>query len=113
MRVVRAAAVAALMCAGLIACSGGGTAGGARPGAGTGPGSGQVAATSQDVSFTVDGTRTYGTLEIPAHRGGQHLAAALLLAGSGPPTATGTSRPATSPRRPSSWSRASWPSRAS
>jgi alpha-beta hydrolase superfamily lysophospholipase len=36
------------------------------------------------VSFTVDGTKTYGTLEIPAHRSGQHLAAALLLAGSGP-----------------------------
>ena len=46
--------------------------------------SAQVAATSQDVSFTVDGTKTYGTLEVPAHRSGQHLAAALLLAGSGP-----------------------------
>ena len=84
MRVVRAAAAAALLCAGLAACSSGGTVGGARSGAGTGPGSGQVAATSQDVSFTVDGTRTYGTLEIPAHHRGQHLAAALLIAGSGP-----------------------------
>jgi alpha-beta hydrolase superfamily lysophospholipase len=46
--------------------------------------SAQVAATSQDVSFTVDGTKTYGTLEVPAHRSGQRLAAALLLAGSGP-----------------------------
>src|SRR5690348_11259609 len=94
MRVVWAAAAAALVCAGLstglAACSSAGSsgaAGGSTAGstATTGStGSGQVAATSQDVSFTVDGTRTYGTLEIPAHRSGQHLAAALLLAGSGP-----------------------------
>jgi pimeloyl-ACP methyl ester carboxylesterase len=32
----------------------------------------------------VDGTTTHGTLAIPAHRSGQRLAAALLLAGSGP-----------------------------
>jgi len=78
MRVVWAAAAAALLCAGLAACSGGGAA------SGSGSGSGEVAATSSDVSFAVDGTKTYGTLEIPAHRSGQHLAAALLLAGSGP-----------------------------
>ncbi len=82
MRVMRAAAAAALLCAGLAACSSAGTAGGS--GSGSGSGSGQVAATSSDVSFAVDGTKTYGTLEIPAHRNGQHLAAALLLAGSGP-----------------------------
>jgi len=88
MRVVWAAAAAALLCAGLAACSSGGGAGGSGSGSGSSasdsPVSAQVAATSQDVSFTVDGTRTYGTLEIPAHRSGQHLAAALLLAGSGP-----------------------------
>lgn len=92
MRVVWAAAAAALLCAGLgtglAACStagGGSTAGSTTTTGSTGTtGSGQVAATSQDVSFTVDGTKTYGTLEIPAHRSGQHLAAALLLAGSGP-----------------------------
>jgi len=94
MRVVRAAAAAALLCAGLgtglAACSSAGAGGGSTAGstATTGTtgttGSGQAAATSQDVSFTVDGTKTYGTLEIPAHRSGQHLAAALLLAGSGP-----------------------------
>src|SRR5947207_2778277 len=88
MRVVRAAAAAALLCAGLAACSSGGAASGSGSGSGSSasnsPVSAQVAATSQDVSFTVDGTKTYGTLEIPAHRGGQHLAAALLLAGSGP-----------------------------
>src|SRR5690242_5069918 len=81
MRVVRAAAAAALLCAGLAACSSGGVASGSGSGSSE---SGQVAATSQDVSFTVDGTKSYGTLEIPAHRSGQHLAAALLLAGSGP-----------------------------
>ena len=88
MRVVRAAAAAALLCAGLAACSSGGVASGSGSGSGSSasdsPVSAQVAATSQDVSFTVDGTKTYGTLEIPAHRSGQHLAAAVLLAGSGP-----------------------------
>src|SRR4051794_12071685 len=83
MRVVRAAAAAALLCAGLAACSSAGAAGGS----GSGPGSsasGQGAASSRGGSFTVDGTKTYGTLQIPAHSSGQHLAAALLLAGSGP-----------------------------
>jgi alpha-beta hydrolase superfamily lysophospholipase len=78
MRVVWAAAAAARLCVGLAACSGGGTA------SGSGSDSGEVAGTSSDVSFAVDGTKTYGTLEIPAHRSGQHLAAAVLLAGSGP-----------------------------
>jgi len=82
MRVMRAAAAAALLCAGLAACSSAGVAGGS--GSGSGSGSGEVAAASSDVTFAVDGTKTYGTLEIPAHRSGQHLAAALLLAGSGP-----------------------------
>ena len=43
-----------------------------------------VPATDRNVSFVVDGTTTYGTLDIPAHRRGQRLAAALLLPGSGP-----------------------------
>jgi uncharacterized protein len=43
-----------------------------------------VPATDRDVSFVVDGTTTYGTLHVPAHRRGQRLAAALLLPGSGP-----------------------------
>ena len=83
MRVMRAAAAAALLCVGLAACSSAGAAGGSGTGTGSSA-SGQVAASSRDVSFTVDGTKTYGTLQIPAHQSGQHLAAALLLAGSGP-----------------------------
>ena len=43
-----------------------------------------VAAVSRNVSFAVGGTATDATLDIPAHRSGQRLAAALLLAGSGP-----------------------------
>ncbi|WP_116204815.1 alpha/beta fold hydrolase [Amycolatopsis circi] len=43
-----------------------------------------VPATDREVVFTVDGTPTYGTLHVPAHRHGQRLRAALLLPGSGP-----------------------------
>jgi len=92
MHMLRAAA-AAVMCAGLAACGSatqngatqnGATQNGAtQNGGGAGP-SGLVAAADRSVQFTVDGTTTYGTLHVPAHRGGQHLAAALLLAGSGP-----------------------------
>jgi uncharacterized protein len=64
---------------GLAAC---GSAGQGAPG--STPGSPQVAAVSRDLSFAVNGTTTYATLDIPAHRAGQHLAAALLIAGSGP-----------------------------
>jgi alpha-beta hydrolase superfamily lysophospholipase len=46
--------------------------------------SGLVDETDRDVCFAVDGTATYGTLHVPAHRAGQRLAAALLLPGSGP-----------------------------
>ena len=73
MHVLRAAA--AVICAGLAACGSSGQRAGS---------SGMIAAADQSVQFTVDGTTTYGTLHIPAHRGGQRLAAALLLAGSGP-----------------------------
>ncbi len=46
--------------------------------------SGLVGEADRDVRFAVDGTATYGTLRVPAHRAGQRLAAALLLPGSGP-----------------------------
>ena len=87
-RTVYFAAIAALLGSGLAACSPGKGAQGA---ASTTPGlSAQrssaraVAAVSRNVSFAVGGTTTDATLDIPAHRSGQRLAAALLLAGSGP-----------------------------
>jgi hypothetical protein len=49
------------------------------------------------VSFVVNGTTTYGTLDVPAHRGDQHLAAALLLAGSGPTDRNGDQEPNLTP----------------
>jgi alpha-beta hydrolase superfamily lysophospholipase len=76
----RLSAVAAV-CAGLAAC---GSASGSSGSAGAGSSGGTVAAVSKNVSFVVDGTTTYGTLDIPAHRNGQRLAAALIIAGSGP-----------------------------
>ncbi|MFD2470494.1 alpha/beta hydrolase [Amycolatopsis silviterrae] len=45
---------------------------------------GLVPAADREVVFTVEGTPTYGTLHVPAHRAGQRLRAALLLPGSGP-----------------------------
>jgi alpha-beta hydrolase superfamily lysophospholipase len=45
---------------------------------------GLVPAADREVVFAVDGTTTYGTLHVPAHRAGQRLRAALLLPGSGP-----------------------------
>lgn len=82
-RTVYFAAVAAVLGSGLAACNSSKAGEGA---VGTTPGSAasQVAAVSRDVSFVVAGTTAYGTLDIPAHRPGQRLAAALLLAGSGP-----------------------------
>ena len=82
-RTVYFAAVAAVLGSGLAACSSGKAGAGV---GGTTPGwsAQQVAAVSRNVSFVVGGTTTYGTLDIPAHRSGQRLAAALLLAGSGP-----------------------------
>ena len=46
--------------------------------------SGLAEGADRDVCFEVDGTITYGTLRVPAHRKGPRLAAALLLPGSGP-----------------------------
>ncbi|MEU7786236.1 alpha/beta hydrolase [Amycolatopsis sp. NPDC049159] len=43
-----------------------------------------VPAADREVVFTADGTTTYGTLHVPAHRAGHRLRAALVLPGSGP-----------------------------
>lgn len=76
----RAVAVV-VTCAGLAACS----SGNSTPSAGDSTSeAGSGRATSSQISFVADGTRTYGTLEVPAHRRGQHLAGALLISGSGP-----------------------------
>jgi hypothetical protein len=85
-RTLTAAATAALVCFILGACGSSGTA----------P-AGTVAARSTEVSFVTDGTTTYGTLDVPAHRANQHLAAALLLAGSGPTDRNGNQEPSMTP----------------
>lgn len=90
MRALQAVVTAALVCGGLAACGADG------PGP-AGPSGGEVAASSTEVSFTTNGTTTYGTLEVPAHRNGQHLAAALLLAGSGPTDRDGNQDPSPTP----------------
>jgi uncharacterized protein len=43
-----------------------------------------IPAADREIQFDADGTTTYGTVHVPAHEDGQRLAAALLLAGSGP-----------------------------
>jgi uncharacterized protein len=89
-RTVYLVALTAALSACVTACSSSGSSSSAASGASATSGastagsSPQVAAASRQVSFSVSGTTTYGTLDIPAHRAGQHLAAALLLAGSGP-----------------------------
>ncbi|QFU91758.1 alpha/beta hydrolase [Amycolatopsis sp. YIM 10] len=55
-----------------------------------------VPAADREIVFTVDGTTTYGTLHVPAHRAGQKLRAALLLPGSGPTDRDGN-QPSASP----------------
>ena len=105
-RTIYLAAVAALLGPVLVACSSGQAGKGA---ASTTPGSSAqrssaraVAAVSRNVSFAVGGTITDATLDIPAHRSGQRLAAALLLAGSGSTDRNGNDIARTSPRTPCS-----------
>jgi hypothetical protein len=50
---------------------------------------GRVPAADREVVFTVDGTTTYGTLHVPAHRTGQRLRTALLLGGAVHPRPAG------------------------
>lgn len=56
-----------------------------------------VPALDREIVFTVEGTATYGTLHVPAHRTGQRLPAALLLSGSGPTDRDGNQPPGTVP----------------
>lgn len=56
-----------------------------------------VPTTDRQVTFTVDGTTTYGTVHVPAHRSGEHLAATLLLPGSGPTDRNGDQPPTYTP----------------
>ncbi|KDN23745.1 hypothetical protein DV20_03210 [Amycolatopsis rifamycinica] len=58
---------------------------------------GLVPAADREVVFTADGTATYGTLHVPAHRAGQRLHAALLLPGSGPTDRDGNQPPHATP----------------
>jgi uncharacterized protein len=52
-----------------------------------------VPAVDRGVTFVVDGTTTYGTVHVPAHRAGARLAAALLIPGSGTTDRNGDSPP--------------------
>jgi len=52
-----------------------------------------IPAADREVTFTVDGTVTYGTLHLPAHPAGRRLPAALLLPGSGPTDRNGDQLP--------------------
>ncbi|WBB71848.1 alpha/beta fold hydrolase [Micromonospora sp. WMMD1128] len=54
-------------------------------------------ATDREVTFTVDGTVTYGTLHLPVHRRGQRMPAVLLLPGSGSTDRNGDQPPALTP----------------
>ncbi|WP_436535821.1 hypothetical protein [Actinoplanes sp. HUAS TT8] len=56
-----------------------------------------TAAYDREVTFTVDGTLTYGTIHVPAHPAGRRLPAALLLPGSGPTDRNGDQPPAATP----------------
>ncbi len=86
MRTLVAVAMAAVICVGLTGCGGESSSS-----------TTAVTASTTEVSFVVNGTRTYGTLDVPAHRANQHLAAALLLAGSGATDRNGNQEPSLAP----------------
>jgi pimeloyl-ACP methyl ester carboxylesterase len=56
-----------------------------------------VEAADHEISFIADGTRTFGTLHVPAHRPRQRMPAALLLPGSGPTDRNGDQPPTLTP----------------
>jgi pimeloyl-ACP methyl ester carboxylesterase len=88
----RAAALAVAVL--LAACSsGGGTRSHAGKASRTTAGPTATGVSSLNVSFTSQGTTTYGTLEMPAHASAHTLAAALLIPGSGPTDRNGNQPP--------------------
>ncbi|HEU5333640.1 MAG TPA: alpha/beta hydrolase [Actinocrinis sp.] len=93
MRVLRiglvSCAATACLCLSLAGCSGNApnTPSSTLSGSAAGGGAGSA----REVSFSVAGTTTYGTLDVPPHAAGAHLAAALILAGSGPTDRDGNS----------------------
>lgn len=99
-RLPLASMLLALSLAATVACGSSATpAGSPRPAAPTAsaPRSAPNSTTSTEVSFKSDGVTTYGTLEVPGHRDGQRLAAALLIGGSGPTDRDGNQPPAVTP----------------
>ncbi|WP_328958698.1 alpha/beta hydrolase [Kitasatospora purpeofusca] len=58
---------------------------------------GFLPAVDREVQFDVDGTTTYATVHVPAHRAGHRMAAALLLPGSGPTDRDGNQPPVLTP----------------
>ncbi|AUY53245.1 alpha/beta fold hydrolase [Streptomyces sp. CB01881] len=58
---------------------------------------GVLPAIDREVQFDADGTTTYATVHVPAHRAGHRMAAALLLPGSGPTDRDGNEPPALTP----------------
>ncbi|MFF5092731.1 alpha/beta fold hydrolase [Streptomyces niveus] len=56
-----------------------------------------VPTVDREVTFMADGTRTYGTLHVPAHPAGRRMPAALLLPGSGPTDRNGDQLPDIAP----------------
>jgi pimeloyl-ACP methyl ester carboxylesterase len=82
----------AVLCAGLAGCGSS-----SPPVANTTGSPAPATAGSRDVTFVADATTAYGTLDVPAHRDGQHLAAAVLLAGSGGTDRDGNQEPSLTP----------------
>lgn len=78
------AAVSALSMIGLVGCgSSGSNSAGPTPSS-AGSSTSSTGVVSSEVSFAVNGSTTYGTLEVPPHADGRPRAAALLISGSGP-----------------------------
>lgn len=78
------AAISALSMIGLVGCGSGGGKSAEETPSSDGSSTSSAGVVSSEVSFAVNGSTTYGTLEMPSDTGGQPRAAALLISGSGP-----------------------------